>query len=319
MSLELDAGDDTELRDGPAHGRGRPNVSGDLPTLFRTGPMFARALAGYDRFQVDTYVQWAEEELAAAEREREHLVSRTVRTQADLDEARRLLGHSPAGGRLLETSGRIGALLAAAADEADDIRTEARAEASAAEARARLLLTRADETVTAAQAGAQRLVADATTAAAAVTAEAGRLLAEAAATRRGAAADAAALREEAQRIERRATEDAARAGRTAAAEAAAALDRARAEVVGMLTAGREQRRRADEQAAAERDRLDRTAAARRAALLVEVAQLELRRDVLRQDLGRVATAGGPSPERPGRPLRRLLDALAPHPRRVATP
>jgi hypothetical protein len=37
-----------------------PNVSGDLPGLLEVGPMFRRSAVGYDRFQVDTYVQWAE-------------------------------------------------------------------------------------------------------------------------------------------------------------------------------------------------------------------------------------------------------------------
>ena len=51
-------------------GRTRPNVSGDLPTVLQAAPMFRRAVAGYDRFQVESYVQWAEDELAAADRER---------------------------------------------------------------------------------------------------------------------------------------------------------------------------------------------------------------------------------------------------------
>ena len=50
--------------------------------------MFTVALRGYDRFQVDTYVQWAEEELVTAEREREHLLAAHHRTWADLEQAR---------------------------------------------------------------------------------------------------------------------------------------------------------------------------------------------------------------------------------------
>src|SRR4051794_12811672 len=64
----------------------RPNVSGDLPPVFQAAPMFRRAVAGYDRFQVDTYVQWAEDELATADREREHLLARHLHTQAALQE-----------------------------------------------------------------------------------------------------------------------------------------------------------------------------------------------------------------------------------------
>ena len=68
----------------------RPTVSGDLPSVLQAPPMFRRAVLGYDRFQVDTYVQWAEDELATADREREHLVARHLRVQADLEESRQL-------------------------------------------------------------------------------------------------------------------------------------------------------------------------------------------------------------------------------------
>ena len=51
--------------------------------------MFGRAVAGYDRFQVDTYVRWAEDELATADREREHLMALYLR---DAGRARRRRG-----------------------------------------------------------------------------------------------------------------------------------------------------------------------------------------------------------------------------------
>src|SRR5215207_1493396 len=114
--------------------RRRPNVSGDLSTVFQAAPMFRRAVAGYDRFQVDTYVQWAEDELATADREREHLVARHLETRAELAEARELLSHSAGGGEFLRLSQRIGSMLAVAADEAEGITAEAeglRAEAAA--------------------------------------------------------------------------------------------------------------------------------------------------------------------------------------------
>src|SRR4051812_19833976 len=82
--------------------RQRPNVSGDLPTVLEVAPMFHRSVLGYDRFQVETYVQWAEDELATADRERRHLEARHLRTQAALDEARLLLAHSSAGGDFLQ-------------------------------------------------------------------------------------------------------------------------------------------------------------------------------------------------------------------------
>ena len=75
--------------------------------------MFRRTVGGYDRFQVDTYVQWAEDELASAEREHEHLVARHLRTRADLEEARGLLAHSSGGAEMLRLSQRIGSMLAA--------------------------------------------------------------------------------------------------------------------------------------------------------------------------------------------------------------
>ncbi len=325
MSLELEV-DGTERPVGTwsrqgdeAPHAGRPNVSGDLSTLFRAAPLFGRAVAGYDRFQVDTYVRWAEEELAIAEREREHLLTRQVRTRAELDDARRLLTHSPAGGELLQVSGRIGSMLAAAADEADGIRADARAELATATAEAQQLLARADETVTAAQAGARRLVAEATTAATVVTDEAGRVLAEAETTRREATAEAAAVREEARRVEQRAVEHAGRVREEAAQDAAATLLRARAEVVGMLATGRELRRRADEEAAAVRDELDRTAAARRAGLLAEVDQLERHRAALLQEVERLAGVREPAPEPPSRPFRRVLEGLRHGTGPLATP
>src|SRR3712207_2094934 len=110
MSAELHA-DETA--------RPRPNVSGDLPTVLSAAPMFNRAVAGYDRFQVDTYVRWAEDELATAEREHERLQARYLHTRAALDEAGELLSHSSGGGEFLRLSRRVGSLLAAAADQAE--------------------------------------------------------------------------------------------------------------------------------------------------------------------------------------------------------
>src|SRR3954447_11687389 len=95
-------------------GRQRPNVSGDLPTVLEAAPMFRRVVVGYDRFQVDTYVRWAEDELAAAAREREHLLALSGKTWAALEEARQLLAHSPGGGEFLQLSRRVGTMLAAA-------------------------------------------------------------------------------------------------------------------------------------------------------------------------------------------------------------
>ncbi|WP_211295501.1 hypothetical protein, partial [Blastococcus saxobsidens] len=119
--------------------RRRPNVSGDLPTLFEAGPQFRRAVTGYDRFQVDTYVRWAEDELVAADRERQHLEVRLLGVHTELQETRRLLGHSSGGGQFLDVADRIGSMLATAADEAEGMRAEAAACRAAATAEAEQL------------------------------------------------------------------------------------------------------------------------------------------------------------------------------------
>ncbi|SEO48398.1 hypothetical protein [Trujillonella endophytica] len=311
MSVQLD----DPARAVPAPGeevrteRLRPNVAGDLPSVLGAGPMFGRAVAGYDRFQVDTYVQWAEGELTAAERELDSLMARHLSTRAALDEARQLLSHSAGGGELLSASRRIGDLLATAADEAEDIRAEARAEAAAAAARSQRLLARADETVLAAQTGATRLVADATATATAVTAEADRILVEAETTLSGAHRAAADLREEALRVEQRALARAGELHEAAVADAAAVLLRARAEAVAMLDTARAQRRRADDAAAAERAHLDRTAAERRAALLAELDRLDQQRAALTAEIGRLAEGAPSTPAPAPHPLRRVLGGL----------
>ncbi|MGY1643847.1 hypothetical protein ACI782_22290 [Geodermatophilus sp. SYSU D00703] len=266
----------------PSRDRRRPNVSGDLPTVLEAGPMFRRTVAGYDRFQVDTYVRWAEDELAAADRERERLDARLLATRAALDEARELLGHSPGGGECLQLSRRIGAVLAAAADEAEALRADAEADRRAAAAEAERLVGYGRRLLADARAEADRVVADAVRRAEEATAAAGRLVDEAEQTRRAACAEAAARLEAARAAGQRAAEDAERTRQRAADDAAAARLHARDEVVRLLGTGREERRRADAEAAATRERLDRDAAARRAALLAEVERLERRRAELRR-------------------------------------
>jgi cell division septum initiation protein DivIVA len=254
--------------------RRRLNLAGDLRTLFRYEPTFRRAPLGYDRFQVDSYVQWAEEELAGAERERAALLTRHVRLREALDEARRQLSHSPAGRDALAVSGRLATVLAAAADEADGIRADAAAAHASAVAEAARLVAEA-------RAEAARLVAEATE-------EAGRIVAGGAAEAAGILAEAHEVATEAERtlaearveaearldkvraLEARAAEDAERSRHEAAGAAHAARLQARDDVVRMLTTAREERRRADEEAAALRRRLDSEAAVRRGLLLAEL-------------------------------------------------
>ncbi|SNR24866.1 hypothetical protein [Blastococcus mobilis] len=285
--------------------RRRPNASGDLPTVFEAAPMFRRAVAGYDRFQVDTYVQWAEDELVAAEREREHLVARHLRTRADLEDARELLSHSSGGEEMLRMSRRIGSLLAAAADEAGSMRAEAEATRSAASAEAQAMVAHAERVIADAGAEADRMVSEAGRVVEEMTAEAGRLLDEAEQAAREARAEAAARLETVRVIERRAAKDAEQIRRRGVQEASAARLQARDEVVRMLSTGREERRRADAEAAATRQRLDRDAATRSASLLArcdflraQLDALEHRRSALRAEVELLAeqvtgTTSGP--------------------------
>jgi cell division septum initiation protein DivIVA len=261
----------------------RPNISGDLPTVFQAAPMFRRAVAGYDRFQVDTYVQWAEDELVTAQREREHLEARHLRARAELEEARQLLSHSSDGGEMLRLSGRMGSMLAAAADEAESMKAEAEARRSAASAEAEGMLAHAERVIADAQAEAERIVNAAADEVEQMTAEAGRIVDAAEQTGRAARAEVEARLEEVRVIERRAAEHAVQLRRQALEEASAARLQARDEVVRMLSTGREQRRRADAEAAATREHLVRDAATRAASLLAEVAALEQRRASLRAE------------------------------------
>ncbi len=258
----------------------RPNVSGDLPTVLDAAPMFRRTVVGYDRYQVDTYVQWAEDELATAGREREHLEVRHLRTLTALEEAERLLAHSPAGAGFLRVSDRIGTLLAAAADEAEGLRADAHADRAAAAAEAERRLDRAELLLADARAAAAELVVRAAAEAQAQAAEARRVLERAEARLAAADVEAAARTEAGRHAELQAATRAERLLEDALAEASAARLGARSEIVAMLDAARGERRRADAAAAAERRRLDDEAAARRSTLRAEVRSLERRRSTL---------------------------------------
>ncbi len=256
MSIDIEVEsarvDDVAERRSGAPGRTLPNVSGDLPTVLAAAPMFRRAVAGYDRFQVESYVQWAEDELAAADRERERLLTRQLETVSALEEARELLSHSAGGGELLRVSRRIGALLAAAADEAAALRGEAAAELCAAETEAQRLIADARRRAAATETLADRSLAAARAEAAAMIEQAQGIVATAEqdASRLRAAAEErlAAAREQ----ELRAAAEAGRIRAQAADEAAGARLQARGEILRMLAAGREERRRADAEAAAVR-------------------------------------------------------------------
>jgi hypothetical protein len=186
-----------------AHDR-RPNLSGDLALMLQEPPAFRRSPLGYDRLQVENYVRWAEDELAAGSRERDDLVLRCARLRSDLDEARRLLHHSPAGRESIRLSWRIGSVLSAAADQAEAItaqaeedaertRAEARAEAEERLAKVAERERRAAEHERRAVELAERLREEAAE-------DRQRADAEAAAARRRADEQAAALREQLDRV-----------------------------------------------------------------------------------------------------------------------
>jgi hypothetical protein len=298
---------------------GRPHVAGDLPSLFRAAPMFRRALAGYDRYQVDSYVRWAEDELATADREREHLVTRHLSTQAALDEARELLSHSASGGEFLQVSRRIGSLLATAADEAESIRSRAQADLFAAAVEAQRTVDQAAAVVADAEARAEHLLLETAAEVEARTAEADRILADAGRTRSVAEAEAQARLEQVRQMEQLAVEQAEQIRQQANEDASAALLATRAEVVRMLSTGREERRRADAEAAAARELLEQAAATRCAALRAEIAALEQQQAGLRA-LDAVAE---PVARPTGRPLeahlRELLEKLRLRPRSLPVP
>ena len=301
MSVELHAGgeadrspDDLGVVLGEPEDRERPNVSGDLPAVFEAVPMFRRAALGYDRFQVDTYVRWAEEELSTADRERRHLESRHLATRAALDEARELLSHSSSGGEFLQLSRRLGSMLATAADEAESMHAQAEADRAAALAEAQRTVADAEQALAEARAEAGRIVTEAGSAAEQVRAHAEHLVDEAERALEAAHAEIAVRLAEVAAAEVRAAEDAALLLQRAADDAEAARLQARGELVSMLATAREERRRADAAAAATREGRDREAAARYVALVAEVESLEHRRDVLRAEIDLLS---GPVPRK----------------------
>jgi hypothetical protein len=290
--------------------RERPNVSGDLPSVLQAAPMFRRVLLGYDRFQVDTYVRWAEDELATADRERDHLVARHIHAQTELADAQELLSHSAGGGEFLQVSRRIGTMLAAAADEAETIRAEAKAARAHAAGQATRTVARANQALADAEREAERLVAAAAVRVEELTVQGAEIVDAAEQMCRTIHADAEARLMAARSVERDAEARAEQIRRQAADEVAAARLVARDEILAMLDAGRAERRRADAEGAAIRERLDTDAVARRAVLVAEVDALERRRSALRAELELMAGPVAGSAEGPmDAPVRRLHDRL----------
>jgi chromosome segregation ATPase len=109
-----------------------------LDDLLDRQPCFGYRRRGYDRFQVDGYVAWAEAELAAARRQCDYLLERYGAAAAALAVARRKPSPSMTGpvserlGQMLRlASEEAEAIAAAGVEEAERIVTEARQEADA--------------------------------------------------------------------------------------------------------------------------------------------------------------------------------------------
>ena len=263
VGTEQDAGGTQQSAQRPPEGGGteprHPHVAGDLGTLLDHRPVFRGALRGYDRLEVDNYVSWAEAELEAAQREREHLLDRVVACGTDLEISRRLLAEQPVGRDRPVVSARVGEVLRLAEEQAGQVLDAAEAEAAQVLADARLeadaRLRKAHEIKELAIDVADQLRVDAQ-----------RDRAEAVAVLEQAQADAAELlRVAAAERDRLAAEGAAERDRLAA-EAAAARDRA-AEEAG---------RKAEEAGALVQERL--------AALRAEVEDLNRQRDQARESL-----------------------------------
>ncbi len=147
---------------GPAGDSARPagrersavSLAADLGGLLDTRPVFESRLHGYDRYQVDEYVIWAEEELATVRRAHDELRARAAATAAELAELRRRPAPpQPAAqpvseltvvservrGILLLASDEASAMVAAATEEAEQLVADARVEADARLEKAALL------------------------------------------------------------------------------------------------------------------------------------------------------------------------------------
>ncbi|MBM7808764.1 cell division septum initiation protein DivIVA [Geodermatophilus bullaregiensis] len=197
--------DNTAAEHAPARG---------LDGLLNTGPVFTHAVRGYDRLQVDDYVAAAETELLVLRRENEHLLSRYAACSGELQNARRRLAQLVREREALPSPEDARILVERAQEEAERVRTEARAEAEARLAK----VAEMREAVIALREQAHGEVAGVRAEAQAAREEAHR---EAEEARRAAAAERARLdREAAEARARREAEAAARAQEERAAVAA---------------------------------------------------------------------------------------------------
>jgi cell division septum initiation protein DivIVA len=112
--------------------------SGGLDGLLDTRPVFRTRMNGYDRMQVDNYVSWVEDELAASRRAGDHLLARFAVCAAELAQFRRQPAPAATSPDLSAVSERVGQILRLASDEAAEILEAATEEADRIVADARL-------------------------------------------------------------------------------------------------------------------------------------------------------------------------------------
>lgn len=123
--------------DGPIAPPRRPNLWGDLDSVLEFLPCFRAALRGYDRWQVDSYVSWAERELCAARRSADEMAAHFGACSVELERTRRQLGRSEVGRDVVGVSDRMAQMLELAADEAAALTAAGAAEADQLVDRAR--------------------------------------------------------------------------------------------------------------------------------------------------------------------------------------
>jgi chromosome segregation ATPase len=166
-----------------------PNLGGDLEQVLDHRPLFRRRHRGYDRFQVDNYVAWAEGEVDAARRQCDLLLERYGACVAELTVAQRAPVAAPTTGVVSQRLGEMlrlasqeaDAVVAAGVDEAERIVAEGRMEAAARLQKVagirEAAMAAADELRTQAQRDAEQLMRTSATELQAAEADAARRLA----------------------------------------------------------------------------------------------------------------------------------------------
>jgi hypothetical protein len=114
---EAGAGGPAGGADSPPPAFRRPNLAGDLDQVLDHRPLFRLRRRGYDRFQVDNYVAWAESEVDAAHRQCDHLLERYGACMVELTSVRQAPVATPTGA----VSRRLGEMLRLASQEADTV------------------------------------------------------------------------------------------------------------------------------------------------------------------------------------------------------